>query len=289
MYGGIAYAQIMADSRDETKDLDVSPSTSATQTSGQASGRVTEAAGAALRALRARVVWAMLAAGAIAALVLAFVLPTSDRAPESHAIFAAFVMRRSGPELVDKSVGGLHAGEFLADVRVEIASGEPLPGQGWLGIVPRVRDRASFTVSAEGGAAGSTGVSADTGRAFLADDNAVRAVVARAVDRIHPALQVGTLIERGTPERSRIQLGSAVRSALLTVAIGLSIAAGVVWVLPRVKAMIRARAIERGECPKCRLGLANLRDRRCPKCGLEVTPGEFNRLRAVWRTKGVGG
>ncbi len=276
----------MPGSRDETKDLDVTPAPSPSRAPRQAGTRFADRLGPIVQALRARVLWALLAVAAAIAFTLALVLPTSDRAPESHAIFAALVMRRSGPEMVDKSVGGLHAGEFLADIRVQISAGEPLPGQAWLGLVPRVKDRASFTVVSESGAVAST--NADAARAFLADEQRVRVVVANAVDRTHPELRLGTLIERGEPERTRIQIGSAVRTALLAVAAVLAIAAGVVWATPHVRAMIRARAIERGECPKCRLGLANLRDRRCPQCGLEVTPGEFNRLRAVWRAKGVG-
>jgi hypothetical protein len=274
----------MGGSRDETKDLEA-PATRASP-------------GVWLRerglswwsALRTRALWAVLAAAALIALLATLTLPASRRGPESHVVFGALVMRNSGPEMVEKSVGGLHAGEFLADVRVEIAANEPVPGEAWMGVLERVRDRASSSVSIESGRVASSESTRgpDAGRAFLADDAAVKGVIARAVDRMFPELDVGTLISSGTSQRVRVESGPALRTALLVIATVLGIVAGAVGITPRVRAWIRSRAIERGDCPKCALGLANMRERRCPKCGLEVTPAEFNRLRAVWRAKGVG-
>ncbi len=274
----------MGGSRDETKDIDAAPARASP-------GRWLRERGLHWwGGLRTRALWAVLAAAALVALLAALTLPASRRAPEKHAVFGALVMRNSGPEMVEKSVGGLHAGEFLADVRVEISANEPLPGEAWMGVLARVRDRANCSVSVESGR-GATSESArgpDAGRAFLADDAAVKGVIARAVDRMFPELDVGTLISSGTGQRVRVESGPALRTALLVIAAVLGIGAAGVGITPRVRAWIRSRSIERGDCPKCALGLANMRERRCPKCGLEVTPAEFNRLRAVWRTKGVG-
>lgn len=226
-----------------------------------------------------------------AGFVLARLFTGGSETAERRVWFAALVIRGGVLDIVDRSVGGLHAGDVLGEVTVKMSRAEPAGGIP--GLWPLVRDQAEYTVGLESDPAKTQSLKNALQSVHTRDaDQYIRGLLADVLERQFPAMAAGGLIRENRPERVRVAGSGLLSAGLLVLAtLALFSAAAVwtwTWLLPRLRAKRRVAAIERGDCPGCVLPLANLRDRRCPKCGFELTAEEFNRMRAVWRGKGIG-
>lgn len=194
--------------------------------------------------------------------------------------WAAAVVRRGGEggsiELAERSIGGLHASEVVGQAEMRVVVGRRVVA-GWF--VPRVEDEVEVRLS---------GRESEGERAVKVSKEELAAAAARACESRFQSARAAAMFREGTAKVERAEGGAVVRLGLVAVGLVMMVGGGVVWSVPRVRAWRRARVIGRGECPGCGLGLANMRDRECPKCHAEVTAAEFNVLRAVWREKGVG-
>lgn len=193
--------------------------------------------------------------------------------------WAAAVVRRGGErgtiELAERSIGGLHASEVIGQAEVRLVVGRRLHG-GW--VWPRVEDEVEVRLSGE----------SEGERAVKVTKEELAGAAARASESRFQSARAAAMFRDGLAKVERVEDGAVVRLGLVVVGLVMMVGGGAVWSVPRVRAWRRARVIARGECPGCGLGLANMRDRECPKCHTEVTAAEFNALRAVWREKGVG-
>lgn len=193
--------------------------------------------------------------------------------------WAAAVVRRGGEggtiELAERSIGGLHASEVIGQAEMRVVVGRRVVG-GW--IWPRVEDEVEVRLGGE----------SEGERAVKVTQAELAGAAARACESRFQSARAAAMFRDGLTKVERVEEGAVVRLVLVAVGLVMMVGGGVVWSVPRVRAWRRGRVIARGECPGCGLGLANMRDRECPKCHTQVTAAEFNALRAVWREKGVG-
>ncbi|CAN5861846.1 hypothetical protein BH11PLA1_BH11PLA1_09580 [soil metagenome] len=282
--------------RDETKDLspeelaDAAATASSPKPSSFISNHAFGSPALATAQARARLgtlplgVVLMTLAGVLlaAGLILRFTARETER---RESWFASIVYRGASLDVVDRSVGGLLGGDVLGETSMTLIRAAPDGGNWFSG--PRVRDEIQYQFTLTGGNAALEKIPA-AARAVLADQDAMRKLIGAAVTRKFPDLHMADMIYAGVPMRTR-PVGMAAWGAVLACsALVLDLCASVLVVAPIIRQRRRAAAITRGECPRCGLPLANLRGRTCPKCGEDVAPEEFNRLRTVWREKGVG-